>query len=172
MSKKTLNLESLTVIIDTREQRPFEFTYMHKDPFDPKKIITTSMCSKREKLETGDYSIKGLEKEIAIERKNLDDLLGCCGNSRERFEKEIQRLRAYPCRMIAVESSWDEIMKGEWRSQITPNQIMGSIQGWMAYGIPFFFHPNRLILANCVRNTMYIHAKRCFHSFLSISQRF
>ena len=38
--------------------------------------------SERGGLYTGDYSIKGLERFVAIERKSLDDLMGCLGFGR------------------------------------------------------------------------------------------
>lgn len=87
-------------------------------------------------LYTGDYSIKGLEHIVTVERKSLDDLMGCIGQHRERFEKEIDRLRAYECKTIVVESTWEKIEKGDYRSRINPSAAIGSIMGWIARGIP------------------------------------
>ncbi len=50
----------LTIIIDTREQVPLSF----------------SLPTERGSLVTGDYSIAGLKRFIAIERKSPDDLVG------------------------------------------------------------------------------------------------
>ena len=63
--------EQFTAIIDSREQNPLDVS--------PLQAITGTLV-------TGDYSIQGLESVIAIERKSLDDLLGCCGRERKRFD--------------------------------------------------------------------------------------
>lgn len=156
MARKELHIEDITILIDSREQRPLEFFY---GPADAQKKVRTEIIG----LNTGDYSIKGFEQtEISIERKSLPDILGCIGHDRDRFEREIERLRAFPCRLIAIEASWDEIQMGQWRSKLTPKQVMGSIQGWNALGIPFFFHHDRRVLSEYIRNMMFIHARRCF----------
>ena len=51
----------MKILIDTREQRPYKF--------DIDTVTGT--------LTTGDYSICGLENYISIERKTIDDLIGC-----------------------------------------------------------------------------------------------
>ena len=73
---------------------------------------------------------------VAIERKSLPDLLACVGVERERFDREVQRLLAYPVRAIVVESTWGQIEAGEWRSKVTPPAAIGSILGWIASGLP------------------------------------
>ncbi len=110
------------VIIDTREQAPLSF----------KNLLTT-----RAALETGDYSVAGLEHLIAVERKSLPDLLACCGHGRERFKRELQRLRAYRFRLLVVESDAAELEAGEWRSQLKPQHLLGSLASWTAdFGLP------------------------------------
>lgn len=155
MTRKEIRIEDITILIDTREQRPLDFFY---GPADAKKRVNTETAT----LSTGDYSIKGFEKLIAIERKSLDDLCGVIGNSRKRFESEIERLLSYPCRLIVVEADWDQIEAGQYRSKLTPKQIKGSIQGWIDKGVPFFFHHNRQIISEFVGNLMFIRARRTF----------
>src|SRR5688572_25097121 len=60
-----------TIIIDSREQNPLTFT---------------RLSSIRGTLQSGDYSIAGLEHLFAIERKSLDDLAMSVTSERERFE--------------------------------------------------------------------------------------
>ena len=57
-------------------------------------------------LATGDYTVKGLEHVVAVERKSLPDLLGCIGRDHARFDREVLRLLAYPVRCLIVESTW------------------------------------------------------------------
>ncbi len=116
-----LKPEAVTAIVDTREQLPLDLTPLHT-------VAGT--------LSTGDYSVQGLEHVVAIERKSLPDLLGCVGQHRERFDREVQRLLAYPTRAIVVEATWADLEAGEWRSQVTPAAAIGSVLGWIAQGVP------------------------------------
>jgi DNA excision repair protein ERCC-4 len=115
-----LDPSNVVAVVDTREQRPLSL--------DP---LRTELGT----LSTGDYSLKGLESHVCIERKSLDDLLGCVGRDRERFERELQRMLAYPVRCLLVEATWAEIELGQWRSKVTSSQAMGSLIGWAAMGI-------------------------------------
>lgn len=64
----------MKIVIDSREQCPFTF-----GGYDCGVV--------RGALATGDYSLAHLEHQIAIERKSLDDLLGCLTSGRERFAR-------------------------------------------------------------------------------------
>lgn len=116
-----LRPESLTALTDTREQWP---------------LCLDPLRSEVATLTTGDYSVKGLENIVAIERKSLPDLLGCIGQHRERFDREVQRLLAYPVRALVVESEWHIIEAAKWQSKITASQAVGSLLGWIASGLP------------------------------------
>jgi len=113
----------VTIIIDTREQRPFHF-----DDWP------TSAGT----LATGDYSIQGIEERVAIERKSLQDLVGCCGRDRERFKRELQRLKAYDCRAVIIEADAGQVVNGAFRGQLKPAHIIGSVASWQTrYSVPF-----------------------------------
>lgn len=113
--------EHITALVDTREHTPWDLS--------PLQMENASLA-------TGDYSVRGLEHVVAIERKSLSDLLGCCGRQRERFDREVQRLLAYPVRALIVETTWSEIEAGQWRSQLKPQHITGALVGWIARGLP------------------------------------
>ena len=116
-----LRAEDLTAIIDTREQIPLDLS--------PLQVA-------RAGLATGDYSLKGLEHVVSLERKSLDDLLGCVGQERERFDREVVRLLAYPVRALIVEATWVDLEAGDWRSKVTSGAALGSVLGWIAAGLP------------------------------------
>lgn len=138
--------ESLVALVDTREQCPLDLTPLKTE-------IAT--------LTTGDYSVKGLEHVIAIERKSLSDLLSCVGQHRLRFEREVARLSAYPCRAIVVESSWREIESGEYqKSKITPQAAIGSLLGWIAAGVPIIMAGDHKRAGQYVSRLLYISARR------------
>ena len=140
-----IKAEQVTAIIDSREQHPLDLA---------------PLATANGTLSTGDYSVYGLTDVIAIERKSLSDLLGCIGQHRERFDRECQRLLAYPTRAIVVESSWPEIESGEWRSKITPNAAIGSLLGWSAMGIPVLMAGDHTRAGQMVSRILYIAARR------------
>jgi ERCC4-type nuclease len=115
-----LDPTSITAIVDTREQDPLDLS---------------PLTSIRGTLPTGDYTIQGLEHLVCIERKSLPDLLGCVGSERERFDREVHRMLAYPVRVLLVESTWPEIELGQWKSKITSQAVIGSLLGWVASGL-------------------------------------
>ncbi len=137
--------ESLTVLVDTREQIPLD---LH-----PLKTVTST-------LTTGDYSVLGLQHIVAIERKSLPDLLGCVGGDRERFEREVQRLLAYPVRALVVESTWNEIEGGDWRSKVKPNSVIGSVLGWISMGLPVVMAGDHEQAGRYVSRILFIAARR------------
>lgn len=104
-----------TAIIDTREQTPWPFTNLPSEPGT---------------LATGDYSVQGLEHLVAVERKSLDDLLSCIGRERPRFMRELARLRGFRFRVLIVEASYSDLEAGEWRSQLKPSHVLGSLAAW------------------------------------------
>jgi len=115
-----------TIIIDTREQDPLTFRNLPTEPGT---------------LAVGDYSIKGLEHLIAVERKRLEDLLACVGRERERFERELSRMRAYRYRHLVVETDSKTLLSGRWqRSKVTAAAACGSLAAWAArYGVCVWF---------------------------------
>lgn len=151
--------EDVVFLVDTREQTPLDFSKL-----DGKKLFRVERAT----LVTGDYSVRGLEdSEICVERKSLPDILACVGRERERFEKELFRMRAFQCRLVIVEATWEEMSKGEWRSQITPAQLQGSVMRYMTWGIPFHFAKNPHEAARFVANYMWLHTQTCYNRLRS-----
>lgn len=141
----TLSPESLTAIVDTREQRPLKLHPLRREPGT---------------LATGDYSLRGLEHVIAIERKSLPDLLACVGRDRDRFDCEVQRLLAYPVRALVVEATWADLEAGDWRSQVTPSAAVGSCLGWIAAGLPIVMASDHERAGRYVSRLLYTAARR------------
>lgn len=127
-------MNSLTIIIDTREQRPFTFDAINPAP---KTLITT--------LKTGDYSVLGYEGKVCVERKSLKDLFGSCGNGRSRFENEIMRMAEFEYAAIVAECDWQSILRCPPRhSQLLPKTILASVIAWQQrFGVHFWACPNR-----------------------------
>lgn len=140
-----LPAESVTAICDSREQIPLDLA--------PLRVI-------RGTLPTGDYSVVGMENIVSLERKSLDDLLGCVGHDRERFDREVQRLLAYPVRALIIESSWAALERGGWRSKVTPAAALGSCLGWIASGLPIVMADNHERAGQFVARILFTAARR------------
>jgi len=149
---------NFTAVIDTREQNPVSLRL--KDGL--------GIPSRAGTLATGDYSIAGLEPIVAIERKSLDDLMACIGTQRERFDREIQRLLGYQTRAIVVESTWDDIENGRYRSRVKPAAAVGSLLGWIAKGVPIIMAGNHDRAGVFIARLLYISARRTFHQLKAL----
>ena len=115
------------ILIDTREQQPYTFEN-----------------SQTGTIPVGDYSIQGLENHIAIERKELNDLIGCLTNGRERFEKELHKGRALDYFALVIEASLSDLINGRYRSQMDPKAAIQSLlASSIRHRMPIFFCENR-----------------------------
>jgi DNA excision repair protein ERCC-4 len=87
-------------------------------------------------LPVGDYSLAGFSADVAIERKSLGDFVACCTSDRERFESQIERLAKYRHAALVIETDWQTLACGAYRSRANPKSITGSLLAIM--------HDNRL----------------------------
>lgn len=121
----------MKIVIDSREQCPFTFAGFGCD------VVAGS-------LSTGDYSLLNLEHQIAIERKSLDDLLGCLTSGRDRFTRELERGRGMAVFAVVVEASWLDLVEGRYRSKMDPTAASASILSMgMRNRVPFYFCGSR-----------------------------
>lgn len=145
--RKTLEPADITVIVDSREQTPWDLAPLQME---------------RGSLQTGDYALKGGEAWTAIERKSLPDLMGCIGGERERFEREMQRMLAYETRAVIVEGSWRDIESGNYRAKVSPAAAIGSLLGWIAQGVPVIMAGDRERAQKFAGRLLFIAARRRF----------
>ncbi|WP_243312350.1 ERCC4 domain-containing protein [Fundidesulfovibrio agrisoli] len=123
----------LPIIIDTREQLPF--------PFAPDKYPAHLT---RGTLTTGDYSLAGLEHCVSVERKSLDDLIGCLTVGRERFERELERSRFLECFAVVIEASVEDVARHRYTSRMDPHAALQSILAFQVrYRCPFVWAGSR-----------------------------
>jgi DNA excision repair protein ERCC-4 len=122
----------MKILVDTREHLPYTF-----ERFEGVQVV-------RGTLETGDYSLVGLEHLACIERKSIDDLLGCLTSGRARFERELARMRPYQLKAVVVECSLRDISRGNYRSQMNPEAALQSVIAFQVrYSVPFVWAGNR-----------------------------
>jgi len=102
------------ILVDTREQTPLTFT---------------RLASERGTLQTGDYSFAGGEELFAVERKSIPDLVACCvGENRERFFRELHRLRGYRFKRLVIVGTPEQVEAGDYRSRIAPRAVLATLQ--------------------------------------------
>ena len=109
--------QKYTVIRDTREQQGYTFNKFER---------CQGMVTR--KLETGDYSILGLEDKICVERKgSIEELALNLGKNRDTFLREVKRMKGFPHRFIVLEFSLQELMDFPNQSRI-PARLKESVK--------------------------------------------
>ena len=131
-----------TIIIDTRENKPYLFA-----------SITPRPATVFKALETGDYSIEGHEGAggITIERKTLQDAYGTFGAGRKRFERELDRMSSYKTSVVIIEADWDTILRRPpVHSVFSPRSFLASVVAWQQrYKVHFWACGNRSLGEKC-----------------------
>jgi len=114
-----------TILTDTREQTPLPFAHFPTE---------------RATLPTGDYSVKGFESDFCIERKSVADLVQSATFERERFERELVRMRGYSFRRLLVVGGLLDIEAHRYRSRASPRAIIASLTAFeVRYSLPVCF---------------------------------
>lgn len=161
------SLESLTVLVDTREQ---------DTPAFRRRMRALGCPYRREKLDSGDYSVVctlpggaeySLANEVVIERKMaLDEACQNFTRGRERFIREFDRLRerggkAY---LLIENAGWEDVFSGNYRSRFHPNALVASLKAWEArYNTHILFCPANLT-GQMIYKTLYYELKERLES--------
>ena len=106
-------------------------------------------------LNTGDYVVDrtgGLASEgpdcATIERKTLADLYKTASHDRQRFEKELERMRVFGFRAIMIEAEWFQILQPndhlEHETRMNPKSMFASLIAWQQrFGVHIITAPGR-----------------------------
>ena len=104
--------KSFTIIKDSREQEGYTFESSSSRYHTCEGMVVR-------KLDTGDYSLEGLEDKICIERKaSVVELANNIGHDTIRFTKEIERMKPFPYKFLILEFSLSDLMDFPERSGI------------------------------------------------------
>lgn len=125
------NAARATIVIDSREQEPYSF--------DPR--LTSAL---RQALKAGDYSVGGLEDQVAVERKTLDDFVSTVIHRRRRFQEELRKLSHYRAACVVVEAELLDVLGKRYRGEARPAAVVGStLSILLDCGVPVVFCGNR-----------------------------
>jgi ERCC4-type nuclease len=132
-SSITRRIPKPVVVIDTREQAPFDFA-----PTSNWIGGTT-----RHKLDAGDYSVVGMESLLRLERKSLTDLITTLMQWRKRFFKECDALARFRHSALLVEATYEDVKSfydDDLCTAAHPNAVSGSLDAVEArFGIPVIY---------------------------------
>ncbi|MGH9729455.1 MAG: hypothetical protein ACRD4V_12810 [Candidatus Acidiferrales bacterium] len=101
-----------TVLVDSREQNPFDFT----------RFKGWFAGIEKKALVLGDYSIAGLEDVCVVERKDLSDLVHSCTVERTAFVNRLPLMARYPHRLLVVTSTLSQVKSPYAHSSFDPNR--------------------------------------------------
>jgi len=134
------------IVVDTKEQIPYEFH-------------SGRVTVERRALPAGDYSLAGLELNVAVERKSLDDFVHTIIRERDRFRNELKILQTYSYACVVVEANLDDLFTSDYRSGAHPNSVFGAAMSIIIdYGVPVYFCSNRQMARHFVEE----YLLRCF----------
>jgi ERCC4-type nuclease len=130
--------DRLVIVVDTREQRPYT-------------LRDSEVCTQQ----TADYSIKGLQQEIGLERKTKKDLYNSLGVNRDRFERELQRMSKLRYGAIVIEATLDDLLVPPPFSRINPASVIRTLIAWsIRYNVHVYFAGGRANGSGLVRNIL------------------
>lgn len=117
-----------TVIVDSREQSPFDFS----------RFEGWFAGVERRALDLGDYSISGMEHVCVVERKSLPDLVHSFTAERSAFVARLKKMSTCPHRLLVVTAALSSVKSPYPFSAFSPNRItqalIAALAGW---GVPF-----------------------------------
>jgi len=119
------------ILIDTREQQPFEFK---------------GYKTRRVGLKAGDYSLQGKQALVVIERKSLADLFGTLARKHNfnRFCKELEKLKKVKYAFVLIEASPERVMAGFQYSMANGGLLLDKLMRiYCAYGVQIVFGGSR-----------------------------
>ena len=146
--EETNMLESMVVLIDTREQ-PTERAKKRYDALETpyeRRTLSYGDYSYNAQLPNGKWLFEDGETVsgyAVVERKmHLDELASCLTHSRDRFEREFKRAKENNSRILLLveNASWENLLAGKYRSKFKPAAFYGSLTSWIIrYDIQIIF---------------------------------
>ena len=116
------------LLVDTREQNPFDFS----------RFGGWYAGIEKRALKLGDYSVAGLEDACVVERKDLPDLIHSLTANRPVFINRLRLMRRYPQRLLVITSTLSQIKSFYPQTSVSPNRVTQSLIAILAgLQIPF-----------------------------------
>ncbi len=114
---KAVRIPKPTVVIDSQEHMGYTF----------ERFPNWFSGTVRKRLKVGDYTILGMEDEVAVERKTVPDLVNSIIQDRKDFIMKCERLSTFRKRCLVIEGTLKEIKTPYEDSQAHPNAVLRSL---------------------------------------------
>jgi len=124
------------VLVDTREQAPFRLLEAHANWIGGEERAT---------LAAGDYSVKGMEGLLALERKSMTDVISSTMTGRDRFIRSCARLAEFRWKAILIEATYENMKTPYYTFEelftgAHPNAVCGTMDAVeVKFGIPVLY---------------------------------
>jgi len=142
---KLIPVPKPTVVIDSSEHMGYTFG----------RFTNWFAGTVRKRLPTGDYTLLGMEKEIAIERKTIPDLVNSIIQERGNFISRCEKLATFKKKCFIIEGSLSELKTPYRESHAHPNAVLGSlIAAQERWDIPVHFLDNFLLAEEFVASML------------------
>ncbi len=116
------------LLVDTREQNPFDFS----------RFGGWYAGIEKRALKLGDYSVAGLEDACVVERKDLPDLIHSLTANRPVFINRLRLMRRYPHRLLVITSTLSQVKSSYPQTHVSPNRVTQSLIAILAgLQVPF-----------------------------------
>ena len=116
------------ILVDTREQNPFDFS----------RFEGWFAGIEKKPLQLGDYSVAGLEDVCVVERKDLPDLIHSLTAERSVFVNRLRRMSRCPHRLLVITAVLSQVKSPYPRGGANPNSVTQSLIAILAgLQVPF-----------------------------------
>jgi ERCC4-type nuclease len=105
------------LVIDTREQHPFDFS----------RFAGWFAGIENKALRLGDYSIAGMEDICVVERKDLSDLVHSFTLERKIFITRLRLMAQYPHPLLVIDATFSQVKSRYAHAGTDPNRITQSL---------------------------------------------
>lgn len=131
-------------ILDTREKPNYRWSFSE--------YLAEDETTEIKKVDTGDYTIAGLENYISIDRKkSVDELVNDFFSDKDRFKRELERAKEIEHFFIVCEFGYNELFKGSRYSKVSPAFLLSVINE-----VEFHYKNIAFIMAGSAKNAEFL----------------
>ena len=142
---KSIPVPKPTIVIDSAEHMGYTFG----------RFTNWFSGTVRRRLSVGDYTLLGMEKEIAVERKTLPDLVNSIIQERGNFISRCEKLSSFKKKCFVIEGTLSLLKTPYEESHAHPNAVLGSIiAAQERWDIPVHFLDNFLLAEEFVASML------------------
>jgi len=135
-----------TILVDTREQNPFDFSC----------FAGWFAGVEKKALRLGDYSVAGMEDLCVVERKDLSDLIHSLTVERAVFIKRLKQMSGYAHRLLVITTALSRVKSRYPLGAADPNRIFQSLIALLAgLKVPFLCTENQFLGEEAVASYLY-----------------